>query len=64
VRSDRENDEHSAPAAIIARPPPSAVNTLAILPQNWTAGILLAVAGKSGKKYVSGSGRAAIVHGG
>ena len=55
VRSDGQNDQHSAPPAISADAPPSAEDTLAILPQNRTTTIRIAV-GKPGQKYVPAAG--------
>jgi hypothetical protein len=62
VRGGRQNDQHSAAAALIAKAPPSAEGAFAILPQNSATAVLIVFTRKSGQKYLPWSERAAGVH--
>ena len=62
MRRDRQNDQNGAPAAILAQTPSSAEDAFAVLPQNLTAALLIAFAGKRGKRKVADGERTAIAH--
>ena len=62
MRSDRQNDQDGAPAAVLAQTPPSAEDAFAVLPQNLTAATLIAFASKRGQRNVADGERTAIAH--
>src|ERR1700730_8655399 len=60
--SAKSNDQHSAPAAIIAHAPSSAEDAFVIPPQDVKGTIRIAFASKPGRSNVAEGERAAIGH--
>src|SRR5208283_1195638 len=62
MRRDRQNDQNGAPAAVLTQTPSSTEDAFAVLPQNLTAALLIAFAGKWGKRKAADGERTAIAH--
>lgn len=61
MRSDRQNDQHGAPGAVIAYAPPSAEDAVTVFPQYLVAAVRIAFTGRPGQRNVYGE-RVAIGH--
>jgi hypothetical protein len=62
ARSDRQDDQHGAPGAVIARAPPSAEDAVTVLPQYLVAAVRSAFTGRPGQRNVNDGKRVAIGH--
>ena len=62
VRSDGQDDQDGAPAAVLTQTPPSAEDAFAVLPQNLIAATLIAFASKRERRNVADGARTAIAH--
>lgn len=62
VRSDRQNDQHGDPVAVIARAPPSAEDAVTVFPEYRVAAVRIAFTGRPGQRNVIDGERVAIAH--
>jgi hypothetical protein len=62
ARSDRQDDQHGAPGAVIAHAPPSAEDAVTVLPRYLVAAVRIAFTGRPGQRNVIDGKRVAIGH--